>query len=125
MPAKTPEDVDRLFAECINAGDVEGVVALYEPAGVLLMEASEPARGTAAIRAAIAQFAAVKPKLRMAIQKVVHGGGDVAVIYNDWTLTMTGPDGKTAEDRGKATEIVRRQADGTWLFVVDDPRMRG
>lgn len=27
--------------------------------------------------------------------------------------------------RHKATEIVRRQADGTWRFAIDDPYARG
>jgi uncharacterized protein (TIGR02246 family) len=125
MPAKTPEDVDRIFAECVNAGDVEGVVSLYEAGGTLLMQDREPSSGTEAIRIAIGQFVAMKPNLRMSIQKVVQGGGDIAVIYNDWQLTLVGPDGKAIEDRGKACEIVRQQADGSWKFVIDDPRMRG
>jgi len=34
-PALEPEDLDRYLMERANAGDVEGVVALYEPAAVL------------------------------------------------------------------------------------------
>jgi ketosteroid isomerase-like protein len=37
MAAKTPEDVDRLFEERVNAGDVDGVLALYEPGATLVM----------------------------------------------------------------------------------------
>jgi hypothetical protein len=33
MQARTPEDCDRLFGEYVNAGEVEGVVALYEEDG--------------------------------------------------------------------------------------------
>lgn len=125
MPAKTPEDVDRLFAECVNAGDVEGVVALYEPHATLLLQDGAPSSGTEAIRVAIADFIAMKPSLRVSIRQVVRGGGDIAAVYNDWELTLIGPDGKTIEDGGKACEIVRRHPDGSWKFVIDDPRMRG
>ena len=124
MAATKPEDVDRLFAEYLNAGDVEGVVALYEPQATLLMQDGAPSTGTEAIRIAIGQFAAMKPSLRMSIRKVVYGGVDIAVVYNDWELTLVGPDGNAIEDQGKACEIVRRQPDGSWKFVVDDPRMR-
>jgi len=31
MPARTPEDLDRLFAIALNAGDIEGLMRLYEP----------------------------------------------------------------------------------------------
>jgi len=47
------------------------------------------------------------------------------VLYNDWTGTMKGPDGAPVKMAGKAIEIVRRQPDGTWRFVVDDPFARG
>ena len=55
----------------------------------------------------------------------VINAGDVAVLYNDWTGSMTGPDGVEMPVTGKAIEVCRRQADGTWLFVVDDPWGRG
>jgi len=125
MPARTPKQCDDLFARHIEAGDVDAVVALYEPKGCLVLEGGKVARGTAAIRKAIATFAAMKPKFRMNVGRIVKAGDDVAVLYNDWTLSATGPDGAPFTDRGNATEIVRRQRNGTWRFVVDDPRARG
>jgi uncharacterized protein (TIGR02246 family) len=125
MAARNPEDVDRLFGEYLNAGNVEGIVALYEPSAALLLEAGAPLVGREAIREGIKQFMAMRPHIEMKVVRVVHAGGDIAVLYNDWRLTMQGPDGQSIEDCGKACEIVRRQADGSWLFVVDDPRVRG
>jgi ketosteroid isomerase-like protein len=34
---------------------------------------------------------------------------------------MTGPDGKPAQVSGQSVEVVRRQANGDWLFVIDEP----
>ena len=31
MAARTPEDLDRLFAGAMNAGNLDALVALYEP----------------------------------------------------------------------------------------------
>jgi hypothetical protein len=31
VPAVEPEDLERLYVERVNAGDFEGLVALYEP----------------------------------------------------------------------------------------------
>lgn len=45
-----PEDLGRLFLERARAGDVEGVVALYEPGAVLATPTGEVVRGTAALR---------------------------------------------------------------------------
>jgi uncharacterized protein (TIGR02246 family) len=125
MPARTPKQCDDLFAKFVEAGDVDAVVALYEPKGCLVLEGGRVARGPAAIRKAIAMFAAMKPKFRMNVGRIVKAGDDIAVLYNDWTLSATGPDGAAVTDQGKATEIVRRQGNGTWRFVVDDPRARG
>jgi hypothetical protein len=34
MIPRTPEDCDRLFGECLDAGDVDGLVALYDPSAL-------------------------------------------------------------------------------------------
>ncbi len=124
MKARQPEDTDRLFGEHVNAGEVDAAAALYEDEAVLVVPGGEPVRGRAAIRAAIAQLVAADLRLAMKVTTVLRSG-DVAVLYNDWTGSMAGPDGERVEIRGKAIEVVRRQADGSWLFVVDDPNARG
>src|SRR5262249_36014593 len=45
-----PEDLDRLFLERANAGDVDGVLDLYEPDAVLAFAPGRLAAGRAAIR---------------------------------------------------------------------------
>jgi len=47
--AVEPEDLGRLFLERANVGDVDGVVALYEPEAVLASPPGETATGRAAI----------------------------------------------------------------------------
>lgn len=121
---RTPEDCDRVFAERMNAGDAEGLLALYEPDATLVRTDGTPATGTAAIRQEIAGFMALKPKIVMHVKQAFNGG-DVAVLYNDWQLTGVGPKGKRLKLSGRANEIVRRQADGTWKYVIDDPDGRG
>ena len=45
--AMQPEDVTRLVAERLNAGDAAGVAALYEPQAVLAYPADRPTTGRA------------------------------------------------------------------------------
>jgi uncharacterized protein (TIGR02246 family) len=125
MPARTPKQCDALFARHLAAGNVAAVVALYEPKACLVLEGGRMARGTGAIRKAISMFATMQPKFRMNVIRIVKAGDDLALLYNDWSMSATRPDGTTFADAGKATEVVRRQRDGTWRFVVDDPRARG
>src|SRR5947199_6059765 len=124
MAAKAPEDVDRLFEECVNAGDLDGVLALYEPEATLVLPEGD-LTGTTAFHDSTKQMLAARLRLQMKVTKVVRVGEDLAVLYNDWTGSMTGSDGQPMAMAGKAIEVVRRQADGTWRFIVDDPWARG
>jgi ketosteroid isomerase-like protein len=120
MTARSPEDVDRLFGEYVNAGRLDDLVALYEPEGSLV-QPTGTATGHAALREALGALLAAKATIRMHVVKVSRGGGDVALLYNEWSATATGPDGAPVSMSGKAREIVRRQPDGSWRFVIDDP----
>lgn len=106
--AMQPEDLGRMFAERASAGDVAGLVALYEPEAVLAGQ-DGAARGHDAIRARLEQFLAGAPTLSGTVRPAVRNG--------DLALTSTGfPGGATAE-------IARRQPDGSWLWVADQPRI--
>lgn len=123
MAARTPEDCDRLFAERLNAGDVDGVMALYE-GKASYVHRDGAASGHPEIRSRIERLAAMRPTLRCDVRRTVRAGADPAVLYNDWAFTAAGSDGKPVERRGRALEVVRRQADGSWLFAIDDPHGR-
>ena len=125
MVATTPEDLDRLFGEGINAGNVEAVLALYEPTAVLVGQDGNPAVGLDQIRIQLVGLVAAKMALRLDAVKAVKAGTDLALVHSDWSATATTPDGNTAEMSIRATEVGRRQASGNWLFAIDDPFARG
>jgi uncharacterized protein (TIGR02246 family) len=120
MHARVPQDVDRLFAEALNAGDLDALVALYEPQAALTPEPGKTVIGHAAIRAALAQFVAGQPRIDIA-PRVIAQSGDLALVTARWKLAMTGPDGKPAEVAGQSVEVLRRQPGGHWLFALDEP----
>jgi len=120
MPAKAPEDTDRLFAEALNAGRIDDLVALYEPQATLMPTPGKLVTGSAAIREALAQFVAAKPRMSLT-PKTLAQSGDLAVVTAKWDLAMTGQDGKPANMSGQSVEVVRRQPDGSWRFVIDLP----
>ncbi|MCF2525773.1 YybH family protein [Yinghuangia soli] len=109
--AAHPEDLNRLVLKRLNTADVDGLVALYEPGAVLALPGGRVAVGHHEIRAAYAQLVAGRPEFlpgtvnpavrngELAITSVRIGGGDFTV------------------------EVARRQADGTWLWVIDQPSL--
>jgi ketosteroid isomerase-like protein len=46
-------------------------------------------------------------------------------MHSQWTLKGIGPDGSAVEMEMQGTEIVRKQADGSWKFIIDNPYSAG
>ena len=120
MSARTPGDVDRLFAQYLNAGKLEELVALYEPEASLMPAPGKLVSGTAAIRESLTGLLAGKPKMTLTARLVAQSG-ELAVTSAKWEMSMTGPDGKAANMTGESVEVVRRQADGSWRVIIDLP----
>ena len=123
--ATSPEACDRLFGEHVNAVDLEALLALYEPGCSFVRRDGSVARGHAEIRLVFERLLAMHAKMSTEIVKVVQSGDDLAMVYNDWHMSAKRADGQPVEVRGKAIEVVRRQPDGTWRFILDDPYARG
>jgi ketosteroid isomerase-like protein len=108
--AMRPEDITRLFVERSNAGDAEGVAALYEEEAVLAYPPGEQTVGRAAIRALWEKVLAGRPRFELEEPLPTLISGDIA-------LTSTPP-----KDRaGARAQVVRRQPDGSWLRLLDQP----
>ncbi|UNO42299.1 nuclear transport factor 2 family protein [Streptomyces sp. MST-110588] len=109
--ATEPNDLGKYFIERANAGDVDGLVALYEPDAVLAFPPGSLASGHAEIRKVYEQFVAAAPVLSPGRQHPALVTGDVAMT----AATQTNGD--------VSVEIARRQPDGTWLWVTDQPAL--
>ena len=116
--AHKPEDCDRLFMEAFNTGDLEGLVSLYEEDAAFVQEGGRVVRGRAAIREIMRGFFA--QKLHFTIEATVTQNGDIALLNSLWTLSGTTPDGQAVSMWGNGTEVVRRQADGSWEYMIDN-----
>ena len=120
MAARNPEDIDGLFERELNAGNLDGLAALYEPTATFTVEPGKVVAGTAAIREALSGFLSLKPRITLS-PRVLANAGDVAMVSSKWTLKGTAPDGTAVDLSGESVEVVRRQADGTWKFIIDSP----
>jgi ketosteroid isomerase-like protein len=108
--AKEPEDITRLFVERVNTGDVEGLVALYEPTAVMAYPPGSVTEGEAAIRALFQGMLEAQPQFPQEEPLPTLRCGDVA-------LTST----RALDGTGGRAQVVRRQADGSWKRIIDRP----
>lgn len=112
-----PKQTAAVFGRLFNAADAAGLLALYEADALFVTPDGHEVRGRVGIKAAIDGFLALKATMAIDI-KSCHVHGDIASICNAWTLTGGGAPPGFA---GKSIEVLRRQADGTWRYIIDLP----
>lgn len=120
MTPQTPEALHHAWGERFSAGDVDGLLALYDPNAVLMAQPGQTVQGLAAIREVLAGFLALKGTFAITLQTALQSG-DTALIFARWTLS----DGQTPDGpislAGQTSDVARRQPDGRWLLVIDNP----
>ena len=117
---RSPQEVHPAFEKAFNAGDLDGLVALYEKDATLVPQPGSPVTGHDAIREAYQGYLALRPSIRLETVAIYESGGS-ALLHGRWTLKGSGPDGAAVEMSGRNSEVVRRQPDGSWLFLIDNP----
>jgi uncharacterized protein (TIGR02246 family) len=108
--AHAPEDLTRLFVERANAGDAAGVAALYEDDAVMAYPPGDQTVGREAIRQLWEKVLADRPHFEPEAPLPT-------LIADELALTATAP----RDGAGARAQVARRQPDGTWLRVLDQP----
>ena len=112
--AQRPEHVSRVLVSLLSEGDVDGLRELYEP-GAVFADYDGLAEGWPAIARAHRAFLESGSRLTLGDPLVIERG-DLALVQ--WTWTVTRDDG--TELSGASAEVLRRQTDGSWRFVIDN-----
>ncbi len=109
--AASPEDLVRMFAERANAGDVGGLVDLYEP-GATLAAGERQSPGHARIHDFYSALLERRKEFSGAdvVQKIESG---------DLALTLA-----QAPNGALSIEVARRQKDGSWRWVIDQLKLK-
>ena len=123
MPALTPQQVHEQFTEAFLAHDLDGVMALYDADALLApLSGGRPVRGKDAIREVIAALLAMKPRDGGLETVFCLERDNLALMRSKWHFTGDGPNGIPVEMVRSGTEVMHRNADGTWVHLIDSPR---
>ena len=110
--ARQPEDLTRLFVERANSKDAAGIAALYEENAVMAFPPGGQTVGRDAIRA-------LWERLLPSMPLFVPEEPLPTLVSGDIALTATAP----KDEAGARAQVVRRQPDGSWLRVLDQPEL--
>ncbi|MEP6784147.1 MAG: SgcJ/EcaC family oxidoreductase [Sphingomonadales bacterium] len=115
-------DIDKLYdawQERFNTGDLEGLVDLYvddvtyvNPDGVTLI-------GKSKVHEDLKGLLSIKPQIVLGNRRHVLYN-DVALTTNHWRMNFVSAEGAKQELTGGGIEVMRKQADGGWRYIIDD-----
>ena len=93
---------------------------LYEPGAAFATQPGSLAHGLPGVRSSLAAFIAMKGTLDLNVTRVLEAS-DLALVVGVWSFMGTGPDGEPVKLTGRNADVLRRQSDGSWRFVIDNP----
>ncbi|HVH27536.1 MAG TPA: SgcJ/EcaC family oxidoreductase [Vicinamibacterales bacterium] len=120
MSRGTPEQVLESIVDGINAGNLDALMSLYEPSAAFAAQPGSLAHGLQGVRESLAAFIAMKGTLDLKVTRILQAS-DLALVIGVWSFTGTGPGGEPVKLTGHNADVLRRQADGSWRFVIDNP----
>jgi uncharacterized protein (TIGR02246 family) len=114
-------DVYSTLLKAFNAGDIDATVACYEPQACFVLKSGHAARGVVELREMYRATFSYKPDLELDVRKIISAGDDLALVVVEWKSKTVSSSGEAKVWAGTATDIVRRQPDGTWKLALDNP----
>jgi ketosteroid isomerase-like protein len=120
MSTATPEQVLESIVTGINSGNLDSLMPLYENEAAFATEPGSLAHGTPGVRNALTGFISMNGTLDLEVTRVLEVD-DLALVMGVWSFDGTGPDGEAVRLEARNADVLRRQDDGTWRFVIDNP----
>lgn len=117
---KAPLEVAQAFERHFNAADLDGLLKLYGKGSIFVPAPGVALQDAASIRGGLEQFLAAKLPIKLNVRHI-YQAGSTALIIHDWTMEGAGKDGKPIKMTGSGADVVAQQADGTWLYAIDNP----
>ena len=111
--------VDTMTA-AFQDGKIDTVMSTYAPGAAVAFEPGQPVTDEAQLRQMFGGMAAAKPVFSYSGHEVIVSG-DTAVHIAPWQMTAHTPDGQEIRQSGLSIAVLRRQTDGSWKMVIDNP----
>jgi len=100
--------------------DIEEVMASYEDGSTVVFEPEKPISDSNVLREMFQGAFMINPKFVYSGHEIFVTG-NIATHFAPWTMTGKAPDGTEIKQKGLSVAVLRKQDDGKWLIVFDNP----
>lgn len=111
-----PAQMNQAFADAFNSRKIERLMTLYEDGAKLAVSLVGPALdGKEQIQSELINLLHA-PGRMTSVNRFCIEHGDLALLRADWKLVA---DDGTLVASGSTAEVVRKQPEGNWLYIID------
>lgn len=100
--------------------DIDKVMSCYEPNSVVVFEPESPVSDSNTLREMFTGMSIANPVFTYSGHEVFISG-NIATHIAPWEMTAKAPDGSEIKQSGLSVAVLRKQKNGEWLMVIDNP----
>ncbi|MBI3561127.1 MAG: nuclear transport factor 2 family protein [Gammaproteobacteria bacterium] len=120
MKITDPKNLNAHYNALFRAGDLEGLVGLYESSAILCPAPGRQLHGHEQIREQMRALLTLQGELvATQLSCVQHDG--LAMLHATWSFKGTDKAGNAVDIGGYSSKLARKGADGAWRYIMDLP----
>jgi len=100
--------------------DIDGIMATYELNPLVVFEPEKTVSDRANLIKMFQEAFIINPKFTYSGHEVFING-DIATHFAPWVMTGKAPDGTKITQNGLSVAVLRKQHNGEWLIIFDNP----
>jgi len=100
--------------------NLEAVMATYASNALVIFEPEKPISDHNILRTMFTQAFTINPQFTYSGHEVFING-NLATHFAPWTMTGVAPDGSTITQSGLSVALLKKQENGKWLIIFDNP----
>ncbi len=108
------------MTEAFQNKNIDEVMTCYEPEAVIVFEPDSPISDSNAIREMFEAMSMINPIFTFSGHEVFIIG-NIATHITPWEMTGKAPDGTEIKQEGLSIAVLRKQENGRWLMLLDNP----
>lgn len=109
------------MTNAFHAKDINGIMEAYEGGASVVFEPNAPVTDFEALKEKFQQAFAIDPNFTYPKGYEVFFANDIAMHIAPWEMSGQTPDGQEINQSGLSIAVLRRQTDGSWKMVLDNP----